>query len=116
MDGRNKQHRRNLFGGALSCELDARYEDVSKIRQVPDHQEVFADPTTNISLIIEINELNRELPASMLPVEYVFHDLAQANECQNDDITIINKHTIKQQHMPHFEYVTRSCGILFVGC
>jgi hypothetical protein len=30
-----------LFGGAITIELPAGFEDVSALRQVPDHQEVF---------------------------------------------------------------------------
>ncbi|KAI3738985.1 hypothetical protein L2E82_29310 [Cichorium intybus] len=35
---------RRLFGGAISTTLPLRFEDVSNIREVPDHQEVFVDP------------------------------------------------------------------------
>lgn len=51
---------RELFGGALSIELPSRFVDLSQFRQIPDHQEVFADGNTDQSIIIEINELLKE--------------------------------------------------------
>lgn len=32
--------RRDLFGGAVTMALPARFEDISQFREVPDHQEV----------------------------------------------------------------------------
>ncbi|KAJ2896720.1 hypothetical protein GGI21_005015, partial [Coemansia aciculifera] len=48
--------RRSLFGGAMSIDIPERLTDVSNLRQVPDHQEVFADAKTDESVIIEILE------------------------------------------------------------
>ncbi|KAJ3684914.1 hypothetical protein LUZ61_014078 [Rhynchospora tenuis] len=52
---------RPLFGGAISCSFPARFQDVSNIREVPDHQEVFVDPTRDESLIIELLDLKSEV-------------------------------------------------------
>ncbi|KAK2636235.1 hypothetical protein Ddye_031027 [Dipteronia dyeriana] len=45
---------RPLFGGAIATIFPHRFEDVSNIRQVPDHQEVFVDPARDESLIFEL--------------------------------------------------------------
>ncbi|KAJ4806756.1 Ran guanine nucleotide release factor [Rhynchospora pubera] len=52
---------RSLFGGAISCSFPARFQDVSNIREVPDHQEVFVDPSRDESLIIELLDLKNEV-------------------------------------------------------
>ncbi|KAI5304457.1 hypothetical protein KEM56_006478 [Ascosphaera pollenicola] len=45
-----------LFGGAMSVELPEGMSDVSDLRQVPDHQEVFAHSVSPFSVIIELAE------------------------------------------------------------
>ncbi|KAI1749021.1 hypothetical protein F4782DRAFT_514870 [Xylaria castorea] len=45
-----------LFGGALVCDLPTNFADVSRLRQVPDNQEVYIDKDGFTSIIIEINE------------------------------------------------------------
>ncbi|KAK1767290.1 putative ran-interacting mog1 protein [Phialemonium atrogriseum] len=45
-----------LFGGALVCDLPKKFADVSKLRQVPDNQEVYIDKNGFTSIIIEITE------------------------------------------------------------
>lgn len=52
----------SLFGGALTMDLASHYTDVSELRQVPDHQEVFIEQdatnsTASSSLIIELLEM-----------------------------------------------------------
>ncbi|KAL1884147.1 hypothetical protein VTK73DRAFT_6816 [Phialemonium thermophilum] len=45
-----------LFGGALVSDLPERFADVSKIRQVPDNQEVYIDKDGFTSIIFDITE------------------------------------------------------------
>lgn len=45
-----------LFGGALEAELPDNFADVSKLRQVPDNQEVFIDKDGFTSIIFDITE------------------------------------------------------------
>ncbi|KAI2634574.1 Mog1p/PsbP-like protein [Xylaria nigripes] len=45
-----------LFGGALVCDLPTKFADVSRLRQVPDNQEVYIDKDGFTSIIVEINE------------------------------------------------------------
>ncbi|KAK5662604.1 hypothetical protein OQA88_8518 [Cercophora sp. LCS_1] len=45
-----------LFGGALACDLPEKFADVSKLRQVPDNQEVYIDKDGFTSIIFDITE------------------------------------------------------------
>ncbi|KAK0384235.1 hypothetical protein NLU13_8323 [Sarocladium strictum] len=45
-----------LFGGALSADIPAKFADVSKLRQVPDNQEVWIDEDGFTSIIFDITE------------------------------------------------------------
>ncbi|KAK5135051.1 hypothetical protein LTR08_005711 [Meristemomyces frigidus] len=45
-----------LFGGALTASLPSTFTDVSEMRQVPDHQEVWLDPNGFTSIVVEILE------------------------------------------------------------
>ncbi|KXS95910.1 hypothetical protein AC578_2629 [Pseudocercospora eumusae] len=45
-----------LFGGAIIAEIPATFTDVSKIRQVPDNQEVYLDTEGFSSIVFEILE------------------------------------------------------------
>eukprot|EP00741_Cyanophora_paradoxa_P021689 tig00000241_g20935.t1 len=53
-----------LFGGAMRCTVPAEYVDASDMREVPDNQEVFLDPSGDESVIIEIVELSADVPES----------------------------------------------------
>ncbi|KAK2612226.1 hypothetical protein QQS21_001802 [Conoideocrella luteorostrata] len=45
-----------LYGGAIVCDLPAIFADVSKLRQVPDNQEVWIDKDGFTSIIFDITE------------------------------------------------------------
>ncbi|TDZ35146.1 putative ran guanine nucleotide release factor [Colletotrichum sidae] len=45
-----------LYGGALVCDLPEKFADVSKLREVPDNQEVWIDQDGYTSIIIDITE------------------------------------------------------------
>ncbi|KAM0830320.1 hypothetical protein ACQ4PT_066284 [Festuca glaucescens] len=53
--------RRPLFGGAISTTFPARFQDVSNICKVPDHQEVLVNPARDESLIFELLDLKGEV-------------------------------------------------------
>ena len=75
----SKPIKHSLFGGAITMSLPDNFEDVSSLRQVPDHQEVFVDKLTETSLIVEI--LNyEETITDENAASYYFEDLAQCNQ------------------------------------
>jgi len=88
-----------LFGGAVRCFIPARFDDVSKVREVPDNQEVFADASTEQSIIIELLESDPQIANSEL-VKYHFTELASTNNSAQNQIVHIE--TLDQSNLPHF--------------
>eukprot|EP00250_Pteridium_aquilinum_P009308 c18585_g1_i1 orf=154-750(+) len=72
-------HPRPLFGGAISCSLPPRLQDVSSIREVPDNQEVYADPNRDESVIIELLELEQNVADAESAVWFL-HDLSREQD------------------------------------
>jgi hypothetical protein len=102
--------KRNLFGGAITMSLPNCFEDVSAIRQVPDHQEVFVDSLTDMSLIVEIlayeEGVNDEAAA-----RHFFDDLAQFNDSNNatvDSSGVINS----TKFMPCVRSTFSKCALI----
>ncbi|WPH04280.1 Hypothetical protein R9X50_00716900 [Acrodontium crateriforme] len=63
-----------LYGGAMAADLPTTYSDVSDIRQVPDHQEVYLDTQGYSSIIFEI--LQRvEIPDGEAALKHHLADL-----------------------------------------
>ncbi|KAI3940998.1 hypothetical protein MKW92_038320 [Papaver armeniacum] len=50
-----------LFGGAISTCFPLRFQDVSDVRQVPDHQEAYVDPARDESVKIELLDLKHDV-------------------------------------------------------
>ncbi|CAM9938365.1 unnamed protein product, partial [Hapterophycus canaliculatus] len=80
---------RKLFGGAMECLLPAAFVDVSDLRQVPDHQEVFASKEDGISIIVEVLSFEADIETDAVAdaegkktgrsARHFFDDLADAN-------------------------------------
>ncbi|CAM9676587.1 unnamed protein product, partial [Phaeothamnion confervicola] len=70
---------RNLFGGALRCVMPASFRDVSEVRQVPDHQEVWVDKKSDVSIVVELLGLATGV-GDQVGAKYFIEDLAEANE------------------------------------
>ncbi|XP_073024549.1 uncharacterized protein [Primulina eburnea] len=68
---------RPLFGGAITTS----FPDVSNIRQVPDHQEVFVDPTRDESLVFELLELKANV-ADQGSATWFLRDLASEQDAE----------------------------------
>ncbi|PWA56597.1 mog1/PsbP/DUF1795-like photosystem II reaction center PsbP family protein [Artemisia annua] len=77
---------RQLFGGAISANFPLRFEDVSNIREVPDHQEVFVDPARDESLIVEILELKDDV-ADNGSATWFLQDLAVEQSAEGTIVT-----------------------------
>ncbi|KAB1208040.1 Ran guanine nucleotide release factor [Morella rubra] len=72
---------RPLFGGAISATFPPRFQDVSNIRQVPDHQEVFVDPARDESLIFELLDFKHDVGDDASAVWFL-QDLASEQEAE----------------------------------
>ena len=73
---------RQLFGGSITCDIPTAWLDVSIVRQVPDHQEVYQGLSENPEipgpcLIVEI--LEHQEVSNDEAAAYFFGDLAGAN-------------------------------------
>jgi hypothetical protein len=67
---------RTLFGGAIFCEIPTEWRDVSDVRQVPDHQEVWQSREDEV-LVVEI--LERQQVDDVAAANFFFTDLAESN-------------------------------------
>jgi len=72
---------RPLFGGAIASTFPVRFQDVSDIRQVPDHQEVFVDPARDESLIFELLDLKLDV-ADNGSATWFLQDLASEQDAE----------------------------------
>ncbi|KAI5679052.1 hypothetical protein M9H77_10002 [Catharanthus roseus] len=72
---------RPLFGGAISSTFPLRFQDVSNVRQVPDHQEVYVDPSRDESLIFELLELKVDV-ADNSSATWFLQDLASEQDAE----------------------------------
>ncbi|CAL5361321.1 hypothetical protein CsSME_00052234 [Camellia sinensis var. sinensis] len=82
---------RPLFGDAIASTFPLRFQDVSNIRQVPDHQEVFADPARDESLIFELLDLKLEV-ADNGSATWFLQDLAREQDAE--EVMIIEQSAV----------------------
>ncbi|KAL8909314.1 MAG: hypothetical protein Q9207_000324 [Kuettlingeria erythrocarpa] len=69
-----------LFGGAITVALPDRYADVSNIREVPDHQEIYLDASGFNSIIVEIAERVSEPSTDEEALKFHFHDIVDEHD------------------------------------
>jgi len=74
-----------FFGGAITSKVPISFEDVSVVRQVPDHQEVYVDRESEMSLIVELLNYEENVGDESCAM-YYFEDLAKCNEAQNSTV------------------------------
>lgn len=70
---------RGLYGGAIQAILNPLFEDVSHLREVPDHQEVFLYTHHEISMIVELLDLDKS-HSDDTALKYHFDELSRVNE------------------------------------
>ena len=69
---------RRLFGGALACALDARFEDASTFMpSIPNHQEIFVDRARDETVIVELVDAIEDRTGSSLGA-FAFEDACDA--------------------------------------
>ncbi|KAI4146734.1 MAG: hypothetical protein L6R39_003345 [Caloplaca ligustica] len=69
-----------LFGGAITVNLPDGYADVSNIREVPDHQEIYLDASGFSSIVIEIAERVTEPAADEEALKFHFEDIVDEHD------------------------------------
>jgi hypothetical protein len=77
----------SLYGGAATCMIPSAWVDVSTLRDVPDHQEVYVHPTAQYeqSVIIEILAHETDILDADAG-KYFFNDLAHADGSTSSEI------------------------------
>ncbi|GAA96677.1 uncharacterized protein L969DRAFT_54663 [Mixia osmundae IAM 14324] len=78
--------RRSLWGEAVIATLPAEYIDASDLRQVPDTQEVFLAPDSDISVILEILQAV-DLKQDEEAIRHIFDSLAHDNDAFSSKVT-----------------------------
>eukprot|EP00933_Yihiella_yeosuensis_P078008 TRINITY_DN89089_c0_g1_i1.p1 TRINITY_DN89089_c0_g1~~TRINITY_DN89089_c0_g1_i1.p1 ORF type:complete len:203 (+),score=23.84 TRINITY_DN89089_c0_g1_i1:36-611(+) len=85
-----------LYGGALVCDMPKSFSDASIFREVPDHQEVWVDKSSDRSLVIEILEKKEVSDNEAIP--FFLSDLASFNEAL--DPTVLSTRALLPQEVP----------------
>jgi hypothetical protein len=91
-------HNQPLYGGAIFSKLHDAYMDISNLREVPDHQEVFVDNNSDNSLIVELFDYEANL-TDEAAIEHYFTELATFNESKLNAI-ITNGNMTEQTFCP----------------
>ncbi|RKP11141.1 hypothetical protein THASP1DRAFT_27058 [Thamnocephalis sphaerospora] len=98
---------RDLYGGALRAMVPERFVDIRQVdgrlvtlqlREVPDHQEVFADTETEESVIVELLELDTDV-ANEQCARFHFQQIAEHNEAVRAQI--VQEAQLTAADMPH---------------
>ncbi|PKU60078.1 ran guanine nucleotide release factor [Dendrobium catenatum] len=76
---------RPLFGGAVSTSFPMRFQDVSNIQVVPNHQEVFVDPSRDESIIIELLDFKHDVEDNGSAVWFL-RDLASEQDAEQSTL------------------------------
>ncbi|KAF9203780.1 hypothetical protein BGZ49_006049 [Haplosporangium sp. Z 27] len=74
-----------LYGGAITLNLPRKFENISNIREVPDHQEVFVNVDEDQSVIVEILELAAEANDEGCAA-FHYQQLAEDNDAEDASI------------------------------
>jgi len=88
---------RPLYGGAVGAVIPDGWVDASDVRQIPDTHEVFSDPNSDASIIIELLDLTPNVPADQLAM-FHFQELAKANAAEAE---VTRSADLDDALMPH---------------
>lgn len=91
---------RPMYGGAMRMVLPASFIDVSQMRDVPDHQEVWSDAASSATSILELTEVTERDGEELL--RFHFEELARANGCAPGEFSIQSMQTLEDADLPGF--------------
>ncbi|KAJ7582934.1 hypothetical protein C8J56DRAFT_956083 [Mycena floridula] len=84
-----------LFGGAITAVTPDNIIDAADLRQIPDTQEVFLFPDSNVSIVVEILEKVESATSLEDAVKFHFTSLAHDNDATSNEIlsveTVVNE-------------------------
>lgn len=90
---------RDLFGGAVSAAVPTCFADISRIREVPDNQEVFAHAETDRSIIFELLQMEEGLPQGDAAAAR-FHFAGLSRDAQATDVQVLQAQDLPPDHFP----------------
>lgn len=105
---------RPLYGGAISLGVPARFDDISAFRQVPDHQEVFSDPRSDQSVIVELLSCERLEEPGETPALRHWKQLLIDNKAAGytlEDAGSMRDTSVWQQTVPGTRQLTVCSGV-----
>ena len=70
---------RELYGGAIRASIPKPFLDVSDVRPIPDHQEMFSEVETDRSVIIELMSSPDNFPVETMAAQH-WAELANVND------------------------------------
>ncbi|KAF8948089.1 hypothetical protein BGZ47_006497 [Haplosporangium gracile] len=86
-------NQQELYGGAITINLPSKFGNISHVREVPDHQEVFVNLDEDQSVIVEILELAAEATDDNCAA-FHFQQLAEDNDAEDasivQSVTLLN--------------------------
>eukprot|EP00026_Physarum_polycephalum_P016509 Phypoly_transcript_17428.p1 GENE.Phypoly_transcript_17428~~Phypoly_transcript_17428.p1 ORF type:complete len:211 (+),score=44.02 Phypoly_transcript_17428:57-689(+) len=94
--------KRQLYGGAIEIELPRRFQDISTFREVPSHQEVFVDVTTDQSFVVELLDLADTVPDKE-SAAFHYNTLAEDNGVRPGESRVIQTSEAPADLLPHFD-------------
>ena len=93
--------KRELYGGAVEALVPKNFIDVSDIREIPDHQEFFADLyDTQEALIFELNLYDSNV-SDKDSAKFHFEELARCNEATSYSIDGVKD--LSDEEVPNFK-------------
>ncbi|KAF9209982.1 hypothetical protein BGZ59_009861 [Podila verticillata] len=87
-----------LYGGAITMNLPRKFGNISHVREVPDHQEVFVNVDEDQSVIVEILELAAEATDDSCAA-FHYQQLAEDNDAEESS-TIQNVSILSNAELP----------------
>nr|XP_057929107.1 ran guanine nucleotide release factor [Doryrhamphus excisus]XP_057929110.1 ran guanine nucleotide release factor [Doryrhamphus excisus] len=103
---------RPLFGGAFSAVIPQSAADVSKLREIPDNQEVFVHAHTDQSLIVELLEYQAHVE-DQEAARYHFEDIAGSNAASHPEAQEVT--SVVPLHKPELSLSACSCAWVLTG-
>lgn len=91
----------------MTVDFPSNFADVSEIRQVPDHQEVWLDTNGFTSIIVEILE-RVDKPSDIEALEYHLRDIVEEDVTDTKIWTSSQAHFSKLPNMPSYTLVATS--------
>ncbi|KAL0909241.1 hypothetical protein M5K25_020089 [Dendrobium thyrsiflorum] len=106
--------KRPLFGGAVSTSFPMRFQDVSNIQVVPNHQEVFVDPSRDESIIIELLDFKHDVEDNGSAVWFL-RDLASEQDAEQSMAVSKGRQGREAQNIVRVKLIYYFCNYVYLA-